>query len=84
VPVVFGPHVASTQEAALRLLAGGGGLQVREAAELATTLVRLFADPEAARAAGLRARATVAASQGALAVTLAVVRGVLARTAGEP
>ena len=84
VPVVFGPHVASTEEAAVRLLAGGGGVQVQDAGELATELLHFFADPETARTAGLRARATVAASQGALAVTLAVVRGVLARTAGEP
>jgi 3-deoxy-D-manno-octulosonic-acid transferase len=77
VPVVFGPHVASTEEAASRLLAGGGGVQVRDAGDLAAAFARLFGDPEAARAVGLRARATVVANQGALAVTLAVVRGVL-------
>jgi 3-deoxy-D-manno-octulosonic-acid transferase len=84
VPVVFGPHVRSVAEAALRLLAGGGGVQVRDASELAGELARLFTDPGAARAAGASARATVSASECALAVTLAVVRGVLARTASDP
>lgn len=84
VPVVFGPHVANVEAAAVRLLAGGGGVQVRDAGELATELARLFTDPAAACAAGASAGATAAGSESALAVTLAVVRGVLARTATEP
>ncbi len=76
-PVVFGPHVANTNAAAERLVAAGGGFQVRDGDALADTLLRLFDDATMARGAGERARAAVMASEGALAVTLAVVRGVL-------
>jgi 3-deoxy-D-manno-octulosonic-acid transferase len=82
--VVFGPHVENAADAAARLLAGGGGVQVRDAAELVARLPKLFADAAAARAAGERARATVPGPEGPLAVTLAVVRAALARPRGAP
>jgi len=77
VPVVVGPHTEHTREAASRLVEAGGAIQVRDAEGLGAALVAWFEVPAAARAAGERARAAAATGDGALAVTLAVVRGIL-------
>jgi 3-deoxy-D-manno-octulosonic-acid transferase len=50
VPVVFGPHAGNAVEAG-ELAAAGGGFGVRDAAELARTLVRLLDDATAGAAA---------------------------------
>ena len=81
VPVVFGPHTEHVRDAATRLVAAGGGVEVADSEALGRALLAWFAAPDAARAAGARARAVVAASDGAVAVTLAVIRGVLAQQA---
>ncbi len=60
-PVLFGPHTHNFREAAALLLRSGGGLIVRDAAELAAELRRLLDD------AGLRARVGEAAYQAATA-----------------
>ncbi len=78
VPVVFGPHTEHACDAAARLVAAGGAVEVRDADALARVLIAWFTVPEEARLAGDRARAAIAASDGAVAVTLAVIRGVLA------
>jgi 3-deoxy-D-manno-octulosonic-acid transferase len=75
--VVFGPSIDTTRVAAERLLAAGAGLQISDAAELAATLERLFADPAETAAMGRRARTLVERDEGPLAVTLAIVRGTL-------
>ncbi len=79
VPVVFGPHTEHVGDAASRLVAAGGGAEVADGDALTRVLVAWFSDADAARIAGARARGVVAASDGAVAVTLAVIRGVLAR-----
>lgn len=78
VPVVFGPYVEHTRDAALRLLAAGAAVEVGDADALARVLVAWFTNPEEARAVGARAATAAVASDGAVAVTLAVIRGVLA------
>jgi 3-deoxy-D-manno-octulosonic-acid transferase len=83
VPVVFGPSLDTTRAGAERLRAAGGGIEVRDAAELAATLEKLFADSTLAATMGARARAAVEGDQGPLAVTLAVIRGTLAREASR-
>ncbi|MBI3768023.1 MAG: 3-deoxy-D-manno-octulosonic acid transferase [Deltaproteobacteria bacterium] len=80
VPVVFGPHTEHAGGAAARLVAAGGAVEVGDADALARVLVAWFTVPEEARRAGERARAVIAASDGAVAVTLAVIRGVLAES----
>ncbi len=77
-PVVFGPQVGNAPEAAAHLVACGGGVQVAGGAELAARLGHFLCEPGAAEAAGRRALAAVA-DHGALAVTMAMVRGTLAR-----
>ena len=82
VPVVFGPSIETTRAGAERLRVAGGGIEVRDAADLAATLEALFTDPARAATMGARARAAVADDEGALAVTLAVIRGTIAGAAG--
>jgi 3-deoxy-D-manno-octulosonic-acid transferase len=70
IPVVFGPHVEHTREAARALLACGGGFQVADAAGLAGTMERLLAEPARAAEAGRKAQALVRSLQGATAKAL--------------
>jgi len=81
VPVAFGPHTENAGDAAPRLLAAGGARQVADGEALGVVLEEWFASPTTARSAGERARAAVAAGDGAVAVTMAVIRGVLAHDA---
>ena len=63
VPVLFGPRHGNAREAA-ELAAAGGGLDVRDEAELSAGLVRLVRDEAARREAGRRASAYVASRLG--------------------
>jgi 3-deoxy-D-manno-octulosonic-acid transferase len=81
VPVAFGPHTENAGDAAARLLAAGGARQVADCEALGAVLEEWFASPATARSAGERARAAVAAGDGAIAVTMAVIRGVLSHEA---
>jgi 3-deoxy-D-manno-octulosonic-acid transferase len=72
-PVIVGPFTATAGDAVERILAGGGGQRVRDAAELARVVLPLLDDPEAARDAGRRAQAAIAAGEGALARHLAII-----------
>jgi 3-deoxy-D-manno-octulosonic-acid transferase len=76
--VVFGPHTENVRADAERLRASGGGFLVASADDLVARLPDVFRDRGRAAAAGAAARAVVAAQQGPLAVTLAVVRATLA------
>lgn len=58
-PVAFGPHTANVAVAAAALLAGGGAVEVRDAAQLCGEWRRLLSAPEAAREMGRRGRAIV-------------------------
>ncbi len=80
VAVVFGPHTENTGGAAARLLDVHGAREVGDPGALADVLEHWFAAPHEARAAGDRARTAVAIGDGALAVTMAVIRGTLARS----
>jgi 3-deoxy-D-manno-octulosonic-acid transferase len=78
IPVIFGPHVEHTQEAAEALLARGGGFQVSNAASLAAVLGRLLDSPQEARVSGARAQALLRSWQGATRQTLDHLKPVLA------
>jgi len=54
-PVLFGPHTENFRESAALLGASGGGLLVRDGAELASALIRVFTDPDAGAALGASA-----------------------------
>jgi 3-deoxy-D-manno-octulosonic-acid transferase len=58
-PVVFGPSTENFREEAERLAASGGGFRVESGRELSDQIAALLADPETARAAGLKAREVV-------------------------
>jgi 3-deoxy-D-manno-octulosonic-acid transferase len=68
--VLFGPHVWNFRHTATSLLELGAAYQVRHAAELTETLLRLLAEEAERKAAGAAARAFVLAQQGATERTL--------------
>ncbi len=78
IPVLFGPHVAHTREAAEALTACGGGFKVVDAASLARALQPFLESPEAARESGRKANALVRSWQGATDRTLSHLAAVLA------
>jgi 3-deoxy-D-manno-octulosonic-acid transferase len=77
IPVIFGPHVEHTREAAQALLVCGGGFQVTDAASLAAVLERLLGTAEAAESAGRSAQALAQSWQGATQRTLGHLEAVL-------
>ena len=62
VAVLFGPNVEKVSAVAATLEASGGGIQVRSASELESTLARLLAEPEVAKRMGSAARNSFASS----------------------
>ncbi|HEU4369194.1 MAG TPA: 3-deoxy-D-manno-octulosonic acid transferase [Methylomirabilota bacterium] len=72
-PVLFGPHTTNFREAAEILVAGGGGLVVRDAGELAVELRRLLDDPARCARVGAAAREAAASRHGAARATLELV-----------
>ena len=79
VAVVFGPHTENARDGVARLLAARGARQVPDGEALTAALEAWFDSPVEAHATGERARAAVAAGDGAVAVTMAIIRGTLAR-----
>ena len=72
-PVLFGPYTTNFREAAVILANGGGGLVVRDAAELTTALGQLLADPDLRARRGGAAREAAASRHGAARATLDLV-----------
>jgi 3-deoxy-D-manno-octulosonic-acid transferase len=64
-PVLTGPHTFNAPEVAQCLLEAGGARMVRDAGELCAALAAWLGDAGAARQAGDRAAAAVAAHRGA-------------------
>lgn len=79
VPVLFGPSLANTKQAAALLLACGAGRRVRDGAELAAAVVEALRDPGAARARAEAGRRALEEHRGSAARTLDLVRDVLSR-----
>jgi 3-deoxy-D-manno-octulosonic-acid transferase len=73
VPVLFGPYTDHVSLPARLLEAGGGGVRVADAAELAMQLDRLVASPEHARSVGARARLVSGSLGGATPKVLALL-----------
>jgi 3-deoxy-D-manno-octulosonic-acid transferase len=80
-PVLYGPHTSNFRDSAEVLEAAGGALVIKDALELAREMERLLDSEETRRRMGEAAFAAVAARQGAVDQTLALVERVLA---GEP
>ena len=74
IAVLFGPHNYSFRETVRDLLAAGGGALVQDEAELAATLERLLADPEARAEMGRRARRVILDNRGAARQNLQLLR----------
>jgi 3-deoxy-D-manno-octulosonic-acid transferase len=81
-PVLFGPHTENFRESSELLLAAGGALVVKDALDLSREVERLLEDPDHARRMGEAAFAAVAARQGALDMTLALIERYLIGGAG--
>lgn len=79
-PVLFGPHTSNFREAARLLLASGGGLLVRNAAELEEAVHRLLEDPDVGRRMGEAAHEAVASHQGAVQETLELLKRIASST----
>jgi 3-deoxy-D-manno-octulosonic-acid transferase len=75
--VIFGPHVWNFRDAATRLVAAGGAVQVNDAAELGEALRGLLGDEERRGRMGAAARQFVLAQQGATARTMAAIDALL-------
>lgn len=76
-PVLYGPHTDNFRDSARLLEAAGGALVVKDALELTREMERLLAGGEVRRRMGEAAFAAVAARQGAVGQTLALVERVL-------
>ncbi len=65
-PVLFGPHMFNFAEIARRLKESGGGIEVESADALATSMVRLLAEPAIRSEIGTRGWNFVYANRGAV------------------
>ena len=72
-PVLFGPHTSNFRDAAAILVAGGGGLVVRDVGELTTELGQLLADADLRGRQGAAAREAALSRHGAVRATLDLV-----------
>jgi 3-deoxy-D-manno-octulosonic-acid transferase len=68
--VLFGPHVWNFRDAAARLVGEGGAVQVKDAAELASGVMKLLEHAGPRKRLGATARRLVLAQQGATGRTL--------------
>lgn len=73
-PVIAGPHMENFPGIATDFRAAGAWVEIAEPADLAPTVERLLADPEAARATGRLALACAQARRGATARALDEIR----------
>lgn len=78
--VLFGPHVWNFRDAATRLLACGGALQVANGTEFAAVARRLLADPALRTSLGDAARAFVRSQQGATERTITLLERLMPQT----
>ena len=72
-PVLFGPHTSNFREGAELLQRSGGGLLVKDGAELERELLRFLEDRDLARRAAAAARDAFAGREGAVRATLDLV-----------
>ncbi len=76
-PVLFGPHMFNFTEAGERLLEAEAAWQIADAAQLASVVERLLADPALRQSTGQRGRALVERHRGALAALLSHIEKLL-------
>ena len=76
-PIVFGPYMQNFAEIAATFLTQQAAIQVADATELSTVLVRLTGDPVERARLSAAARALVEANRGAKGRTLGAIAGLL-------
>lgn len=81
VPVLFGPHTGNFVEIAALLEESGGGVRVPAADQLVEPLKSWFADSLERTRVGHHSQRAVAANRGALAKLVALLNGLLAKSA---
>jgi 3-deoxy-D-manno-octulosonic-acid transferase len=77
VPVLFGPHMNNFRESASLILACGGGLQIRDGADLASNLSNLMENSEKRLSMGENGMRLVMANSGAAERQMEVIRSVI-------
>lgn len=83
-PVFFGPHTDHCAEIAAQLSEAGGGIRVKDGADLAVQISRLLKDRATARTVGEAARAVIEENRGALQRSLEEISRILDGTAASP
>jgi len=81
VPVLVGPHTFNFAEVTDLLLERGAALRIRDAEDLARSVQRLLAEPDARARMGQAARDAVASSRGAVERSMAIIERILEETA---
>lgn len=76
-PVVFSRFMFNFKEISQALLAAGGGIMVRDKADLSLKLEELLSDPERAKRMGERAYGVIAANSGSAKKTLEIIGGLI-------
>ena len=76
-PILFGPHMQNFRDIAQLFLEAEAAVEVRDAAHLAETILKLWKDDAAARQLGERARQVLDRESGATRRTLEQIREVL-------
>jgi 3-deoxy-D-manno-octulosonic-acid transferase len=82
--VLFGPHVWNFRETAARLISAGGAIQVADAADLESDVMRLLSDPNERRQLGIAAYNLVRMHQGATERTIDCLDRLLATRTRAP
>ncbi len=79
-PVLFGPHIGNTEDAARKLVESGGGLKLESGEQLTAAVLHLFGEAKAQKQAGEAAQQVVTEGRGALEKNLSIVRRFLAHS----
>jgi 3-deoxy-D-manno-octulosonic-acid transferase len=82
--VTFGPHVWNFRDTAARLVAANAAVQVQDAAELETAVLRLLASADERGRLGAAAKQFVSLQQGATAKTVDLLDSSIPSGAGAP
>ena len=84
IPVLFGPHVGNFRVICASLLETRAAVQVNNADELASWVIRFLTQPDEAKAYGQQGRAYVESNRGALARVVSLIQGLMGQGTPKP
>jgi len=82
-PILFGPDMSDFKDIAQKLLASGGAVQIQDTETLYEVVMMLFRDGNKAERMGRKAHEILCANRGAIARTVAVVKGCIPERTGR-